>query len=352
MSEPIHTLPPISSLGFGKVFCPKHIVSKYKNGKWSEPELIDSIEFKLSLAAKVFHYSQEVFEGLKAYKSPNSGKVQIFRPDANVARMEKSCEALALPVFPNNIFQSSLKKLVLINKEWVPDDPGSLYLRPTMIGTSPTLGIGASEECLFFILASPVQGYFGNVKTDKPYGVRLIVEQSAIRAAPGGVGFAKTGGNYAASLKALSTARNAGYNDVIFLDAIEKKYIEELSGMNFMIVEDGVLKTPPLSDTILAGVTRDSILGIAKSKGIKVSEEKLDVFSVCKGIEEGSVTEAFACGTAAAISSIKSIDLNDKRYDLYTENEPGDITCSLYKSLKNIQLNIELGEFKDWVVEV
>lgn len=349
MNAVLKELLSLDELGFGKYFCPEMVVAKFIDGKWQPWSLVQAEEFSIHPAAKVFHYSQEVFEGMKVYKHPDC--LALFRPTANIQRMSRSCEALAMPAYPEEEYLKSLVELVKASQRFVPEEPGSLYLRPTMIGTSPFLGVAAASEYVFFILASPVGGYFGSVVADKPAGIRVRVSTKHVRAAPGGVGFAKTGGNYAASLKVLTDTRASGFNDVMFLDAVERKYIEELSGMNVMVVSGNKISTPPLGDTILPGITRDTLLKIAKADGMEIAEEKIDIHQVLEDIESGKNIEVLACGTAAVVTAIESITYKEKEYKVYS-GDPGPITTKLYSRLNDFQRGRSEPIESDWIHKI
>jgi len=345
----VTTLPPLDQIGFGKVYGPKMIKAETVDGKWTQWEMCDVERFQIHPGAKVLHYSQEVFEGMKAYK--HGDQAVLFRPDSNIKRMSFSSEKLAMLPFPEDEFLLALKTIVAAHSDFIPEEPGSLYLRPTLIGTSTSLGVAPAEDYIFYILVSPVGGYFGSVNSDKPATVRIRVAEEHVRAVRGGVGSAKTGGNYAASLQILKKTRAEGFNDCLFLDAIERRYIEELSGMNVMIVEDGVLKTPPLSDTILAGVTRDTLLKLAEVKGIATQECLIDINELFKGIQEGRVTEMFACGTAAVITSFESLTFKGQELKI-SNGQPGKVACELYQYLSDIHRGRVESPNSDWIVKI
>lgn len=346
----INELLPVETLGFGQFFAPFKVSSHYSHGNWSAIEQTTNLDIQISSAAKVFHYAQEIFEGLKAYKQV-SGKHVLFRPQANIKRMNESARIMAMPVMPEDLQMEAYKTVVSHLRHLVPNVPGALYLRPTMIGTSDSLGVAPSENYEFFVIASPVGGYFKDISADKPITVKIKVSENYVRAAPGGTGAAKTGGNYAASLRAIQEAKKLGYSNVLFLDAKEKSYIEELGGMNFFVVDEGVLKTPPLGDTILAGITRDSILRLAKSLDIVAKEETLSIFDVLEKIKSKKITEAFACGTAATISSISHIDYNGECLTIGSGTS-GEISTQLFKTLTQIFEGKQQAPESHWIVEV
>jgi branched-chain amino acid aminotransferase len=339
-------LPALNELGFGRFYCPWMIDCHTKDGKWGQWEMSEVKELSLHPGAKVFHYAQEIFEGLKAYKLDN-GQIALFRPDANIRRMTKSAEIMAMQSYPEKEYMDALKALTVKCKDFVPQQPGALYLRPTMIGTTSTLGVVPSTEYQFFILASPVGGYFGDIQTEKPASITVEVTETYVRAVRGGLGTAKTGANYAASLKAVSESKKKGFTNVLFLDAIERKYLEELSGMNVFVVIDGVLRTPSLGDTILPGVTRDSIIQIAKDLGIPVKEDRVSILDVIGGLQTGKTSELFACGTASAVTAISHIGWRGEKLAI----PGGPVATQIYQAL----IAMHAGRGKDtrgWLVTV
>jgi branched-chain amino acid aminotransferase len=243
-----------------------------------------------------------------------------------------------------------LKALVAKLSHLTPDLPGSLYLRPTMIGNSNSLGVAPASEYVFYVLACPVGGYFGDVSSDKPATVSIWISDKHVRAAKGGLGAAKTGANYAASLRAVAESKKLGFTNVMFLDAHERRYLEELSGMNVFIVEGGVLKTPPLGDTILAGVTRDSVIKIAKSLGITVQETPIAIDELLSGLAKGTVTEAFACGTASVITSIAELGWRGERVRV-ADGQAGPVATRLYQTLSGIHAGTVKPIDANWLVK-
>ncbi len=351
----LEKLKPVSELGFGQYFCPQYYRVFYRNGQWEKGEILPYRGLDLDPGAKVLHYGQEIFEGLKAYKSA-LGKNLLFRPDANWERLNRSAQILSMPDLPRDIFMESVQSLTRACRDFVPESPGTLYLRPTLIGISPTLGVAPSKDYLYFVIASPVGGYFGSTgDSGKPAAVSLWVTHEHVRAVRGGLGAAKAGANYAASLRAVGEAKKRGFANVLFLDALERKYLEELSGMNIFIVEKGVLKTPLLGDTILAGITRDSILKIAQAEQIPLQECQISIEQLLRGIKNGDVTEVFACGTGAAITAITEIGWHDEKYSV-ANKEVGPLSCRLYQKLSNIQFGKEKAPLSsgapDWNMDV
>jgi branched-chain amino acid aminotransferase len=289
--------------GFGRVFTDHVAVVRYNQAKgWHGARIEPRANFSLDPAAAVFHYAQEIFEGLKAYKRDDGG-VNLFRPDANARRFQDSAERMAMPALPEPVFLDAVEKLVRIDCAWIPGGEGSLYLRPFMIASEVFLGVKPSAEYIFAIIASPVGSYFKG----GPAPVSIWVSENYTRAAIGGTGAIKCGGNYAASLRAQAEAIEHGCDQVVFLDAVERRYIEELGGMNiFFVFDDGSLLTPPLG-TILPGITRDSIIALMKDSGTPVREEAYTIDQWRADVASGKLKEAFACGTAAVISPIGKV---------------------------------------------
>ncbi len=290
--------------GFGRVFTDHMVTIRYTEGTgWHDAKVTARKPISMDPAAAVLHYSQEIFEGLKAYRTSDGGAV-MFRPEANARRFQSSAERLAMPQLPEATFLEALDKLVTIDRDWIPDGEGSLYLRPFMFASEVFLGVKPSAEYLFAIIASPVGSYFKS----KGSAVSVWVSETLTRAAPGGTGAVKCGGNYAASLMAQLEAAQHGCEQVVFLDAVERRWVEELGGMNiFFVFDDGSMVTPPLGGTILPGVTRNSIITLAKDMNIKVREEPYAFDQWRKDATSGRVTETFACGTAAVLTPIGTV---------------------------------------------
>ncbi|PYD76404.1 branched-chain amino acid aminotransferase [Novacetimonas pomaceti] len=289
----------LANLGFGKVFTDHMAIIRYTAGQgWHDPVIRAYAPLSLDPAAAVLHYAQEIFEGMKAYRTAQGG-ITLFRPDANARRFRKSAERMAMAELPEDLFVEAVCQLVTVDREWVPARPDeSLYIRPFMIASEAFLGVKPASEYLFMVIASPVGAYFGE------QAVSVWVSEYC-RAAPGGTGEAKCGGNYAASLMAQKEAKGHGCAQVLFLDAVERRWIEEMGGMNvFFVLDDGSLLTPPLTGTILRGITRDSILRIARDQGLTVREEPYAIEQMYADVASGRLKEAFACGTAAVISPI------------------------------------------------
>src|SRR5882757_1798542 len=255
--------------GFGRVFTDHMVTIRYREGKgWHDAKITARVAIPMDPAAAVLHYSQQIFEGLKAYRDADGGAV-MFRPEANARRFQKSAHRLAMPILPEDAFLTACDELVKIDRDWVPEGDGSLYLRPVMFASEVFLGVKPSSEYLFLVIASPVGSYFKSGASS----VSVWVSSEYTRAAPGGTGAAKCGGNYAASLSAQAEAIEHGYEQVVFLDAVERRYVDELGGMNvFFVYDDGTLVTPPCGGTILSGITRDSVMTLAKENGQRVVE--------------------------------------------------------------------------------
>ncbi|MGH1571673.1 branched-chain amino acid aminotransferase [Methylobacterium sp. P31] len=320
--------------GFGKVFTDHMVVARYSAGRgWYDARIQAREAIPLDPAAAVLHYAQEIFEGLKAYRTADGGAA-LFRPDANARRFRRSAERMAMAPFPEDAFVEAVRKLVEIDRDWIPDTPdGSLYLRPFMIASEAFLGVKPASEYLFVTIASAVGSYF----KDPTGTVTVWVSEHFTRAAPGGTGAAKCGGNYAASLAAQAEAAGQGCEQVVFLDATERRYIEELGGMNvFFVFEDGTLVTPPLSDSILPGITRDSVIILAREAGLTVREEPYTIDAWRTDVREGRLTEAFACGTAAVITPIGTVK---GREDSFTigNGKAGPVAQRLRSMLVDIQ---------------
>ncbi len=326
------------------------VVSIFENGKWGKTEIKPLTPFSMHPGAKVLHYAQEIFEGLKAFKT-SSGKICLFRPQKNITRMTRSAEIMAIPPFPEDVFLDSMKALVSELKDFVPEEPGALYLRPTLIATNTALGVAPSTEYIFYVLASPVGGYFGSLAPGEPASVKVLVTDKYVRAVRGGLGAAKTGANYAASLRAVSEAKKNGFDNVLFLDAIERKYIEELSGMNVFFVEKNKLYTPSLGDTILDGVTRKSLIELAAlDNTIQIEEKSLDIHDILNKISQGQITEAFACGTGASVTSIVQFGFKSQNHTV-GNGKPGAVTRRLYKALTDIQFGRMAPPNSEWCLE-
>lgn len=327
----------IADPGFGRVFTDHMAVVRYSDAKgWHDARITARKPLSLDPAAAVLHYAQEIFEGLKAYRLAD-GAMAMFRPEANAQRFNASAGRLAMPELPEATFLESIRQLVRIDRDWFPTvDGGSLYIRPFMFASEVFLGVKPSAEYLYIVILSPVGGYF---KSGAP-AVSLWVSQNYTRAAPGGTGAAKCGGNYAASLVAQAEASKYGCDQVVFLDAAEHRWVEELGGMNiFFVHEDGSLQTPPLTGTILPGITRDSLMKLARAEGLTVREEPY-AFDQWRGdAESGKLVEAFACGTAAVVTPIGKVKFPEGEFRIGAGG-PGQTTLRIKQKLVDIQRGV------------
>jgi branched-chain amino acid aminotransferase len=333
----------INNLPFGKVFTDHMFIAEYSNGKWEKSHISPYSKLQLSPASSMMHYGQAIFEGLKAYRS-DSGEVLLFRPVENQKRLNVSAQRMAMPELSEEIFMEGMIELLRLDQNWVPAGDGrSLYLRPFMIATDDYIGVKPSDSYMFLIIASPVGAYY-----DHPLKVR--VEQSYFRAVEGGVGYVKASGNYGRSLYPSALAKKEGYDQLIWTDGREHKYVEESGTMNLMFVLDGKLITPSLSDTILAGITRDSVLTLARDWGMPVEERRISVDEIGKALADGSLTEAFGTGTAATIAHISHIGYEGKDHEL-----PALTDKSFSKRVNKALDNIRRGRAADphgWVYRV
>lgn len=323
-----------TELSFGAVFTDHMFTQEYHfPSGWHNEKISPYHLFHLDPAAAVLHYGQEIFEGLKAYRNV-SGGINLFRPLENFLRFNRSAERMVMPSVDPSLHLQVLKSLINLDQSWVPDQTdASLYIRPAMIATSPKLGLGAAEDYLHFIIMSPVGPYFkGGFEP-----VSVYVADEYRRAVRGGVGEAKTGGNYAASLFQSELMAKQGFTQVLWLDAIEGRFIEEVGAMNICFVYEGKeIVTPSLSGSILPGITRDSVLTLAPKLGYEVKETKLDIHEVLEDIRTGTITEVFGCGTAAVISPVGNLSFLGENY-LINNNEPGPVAKTLYDELTGIQ---------------
>jgi branched-chain amino acid aminotransferase len=324
----------LANPGFGRVFTDHMVTIRYADGKgWYDARVEPRAPIPMDPATAVLHYAQEIFEGLKAYHAADGG-VTMFRPDANARRFRQSAERMAMAQLPDELFLGSLHELVQIDREWIPTtEDGSLYLRPFMYASEVYLGVKPSSEYLYVLIASPVGSYFsGGVRP-----VSVWVSQGYTRAAPGGTGAAKCGGNYAASLIAQAEAIDHGCDQVVFLDAVQGKYVDELGGMNVCYVyADGTLVTPPLSGTILPGITRDSVLTLARDKGLRTVERPYSFEEWRADAASGQLREAFACGTAAVITPIGTVKYGQDEF-LIGDGGAGPVTTDLRQQLVDVQ---------------
>jgi branched-chain amino acid aminotransferase len=322
----------LANPGFGRVFTDHMAIIRYDQAKgWHGARIAARANFSLDPATAVLHYAQEIFEGLKAYKSGEGG-VNLFRPDANARRFRNSAERMAMVPLPEALFIEAVEQIIRIDRAWIPGGEGSLYIRPFMIANEVFLGVKPSAEYLFAVITSPVGSYFKG----GPAPVSIWVSQNYTRAAVGGTGDAKCGGNYAASLRAQAEAIEHGCDQVVFLDAVERRYVEELGGMNvFFVFDDGALLTPPLG-TILPGITRDSIIALARDAGTRVREEPYTIDQWRADAASGRLKEAFACGTAAVVSPIGTVRSASGDF-VINGGVAGPVAMALRKQLVDIQ---------------
>ncbi|MBR6584202.1 MAG: branched-chain amino acid aminotransferase [Firmicutes bacterium] len=338
---------PEGPLGFGKIFTDHMFIMNYTEGKgWHDPRIVPYQDLTLSPACMVFHYGQEMFEGLKAYKGED-GKSYLFRPDMNGKRTNNTNDRLCIPQIPVEDFVQAVQAVVKVDEDWIPTEPGtSLYIRPFIIATEPFLGVNVSETYLFMIIMSPSGAYYAEGL--KPVGI--WIEDDYVRAVKGGMGYAKTGGNYAASLAAQVKAHDGGYSQVLWLDGVERKYIEEVGAMNIFFKIDGKIVTPELNGSILPGITRDSVLTICRDWGLPVEERKISVDELIEAQKAGKLEEVFGSGTAAVISPVGKLRYKD---DVMTigNGEIGEISQKLYDTVTGIQLG-KLEDKFGWRLEV
>ncbi|MBB1022442.1 branched-chain amino acid aminotransferase [Dietzia sp. E1] len=323
--------------GFGKHFTDHMVTIPYAGGAWGTPVVEAYAPLSIDPSAVVLHYAQTIFEGLKAYRQADDS-IASFRPEQNAARFNRSARRLAMPQLPEELFMESLRQIVAIDRDWVPAAGGeeALYLRPFMIATETGLGVRPADEYLYSVIASPAGAYFS--RGVAPVSVWLSTEY--VRASPGGTGAAKFGGNYAASLAAQEQAAAKGCDQVVWLDAIERKYVEEMGGMNLFFVlgagDSAEIVTPELSGSLLPGVTRDSLLQLARHLGYRVTERKVSVDEWESGVASGEISEVFACGTAAVITPVGSVQHAGGGYTI-GDGGPGAITMRLRETLTGIQ---------------
>lgn len=294
---------------FGNVYSDHMFIADYRDGQWQDLRIVPYGDLSISPANTTLHYASTIFEGLKANRSAD-GEILVFRPDANARRMQKSAERMCMPPIPEELFMNGLSELIKLDSDWVPTAPNTaLYIRPFQLAMDPYIGIRPSETYQFLIITGPVGAYYAEP-------VKVKIETKYTRAAQGGTGFAKTGGNYAAALKPAVDAQKEGFNQLIWTDAKTHEFVEESGTMNLMFVINDTLITAPTGDTILPGITRDSIIQLAKDQGMPVEERPVKVTEVINAIKDGSMQEAFGAGTAATVAQIKMIHHDGVNYDL------------------------------------
>ena len=325
--------PDQNSLGFGKFFTDHMFVMDYAADQgWYNARIEPFGPLILHPASTVFHYGAEIFEGMKAYRRPD-GEVQLFRPEENMKRLNSSAERLSLPQIPVEESLEALKAFVNVEKDWVPSAPGtSLYLRPFLFGNDETLGVHTIHNAKFVIIASPVGAYYKEGLNP----VKIMIETRDVRAVRGGTGYAKCGGNYAASMRAGDRAAAEGYSQVLWLDGVERKYIEEVGAMNVMFLINDTVVTPALTGSVLPGITRKSCIELLHEMGIKVEERLLSVDELAEAVKTGALKEAWGCGTAAVVSPIGELRMDDVKYQI-ADGGIGKLTQKLYDTLTAIQ---------------
>lgn len=338
---------PENPLVFGTIFTDHMFIMDYVEGQgWIDPRVIPYQPLSLEPSAMVFHYGQEMFEGLKAYKTAE-GKTLLFRPDKNIERANNTNERICIPTIPEEDFLQAIKTVVKTDEAWIPTKEGtSLYIRPFIIATDPFLGVRPSNTYKFIIILSPVGAYY-------PEGlnpVKIWIEDEFVRAVRGGLGEAKTGANYVASMKAQDKAHHGGYSQVLWLDGVERKYIEEVGAMNIFFKIDGKIITPKLNGSILPGVTRDSVIKLSRHWGLSVEERKISIDEIYEAYKAGTLEEVFGTGTAAVISPVGELKWDDHIMPV-KDGGIGEYSQKLYDTVTGIQLGKIPDEFH-WTVEV
>ncbi len=339
--------PDSSTLGFGKIFTDHMFMMDWNSEKgWYNARIVPFGRIDLHPASTVLHYGSEIFEGLKAYRRKD-GKVQMFRPIENIRRMNRSAERLCLPEIPEDLAMEVLTTFVELEQDWTPSAEGtSLYLRPFMYGNDESLGVHAVHNATYVIIASPVGSYYAEGINP----VRIMIEDQDVRAVRGGTGYAKCGGNYAASNRAGERAAQQGYSQVLWLDGVERKYIEEVGAMNVMFKIGGKIVTPMLSGSILPGITRMSCIAVLKDKGYDVEERLLSIDELAVAMENGTLEEAWGCGTAAVVSPIGELCYKGVKYPV-NNGQIGEVTQMLYDTLTGIQWGKVEDKF-GWIQEI
>ncbi len=334
-------------LVFGTIFTDHMFIMDYETGKgWHDARVVPYGPLSLDPSAMVYHYGQEMFEGLKAYKT-EEGKTLLFRPQKNIERANNTNRRICIPEIPEEDFLDAIKAIVKADEAWIPTKEGtSLYIRPFIIATDPFLGVRPSDTYKFMIILSPVGAYY-------PEGlnpVKIWIEDEYVRAVKGGIGEAKTGGNYVASLKSQVKAHEAGYSQVLWLDGVERKYIEEVGAMNIFFKINGTIVTPQLNGSILPGVTRDSVIQLCKEWGLQVNERKITIDEIYEAFQDGTLEEVFGTGTAAVISPVGQLRW-DEHIMKVKDGGIGEISQKLYDTITGIQLG-KIEDAHNWTVEV
>jgi len=337
------TVTDFSQLPFGKVFSDHMFIAEYENGEWTNLQVLPYGPILMSPAISALHYGQAIFEGMKAYRLAD-GKDSVFRAEKNFERFNKSATRMAMPSIPEDIFMQGIAALIEIDNKWVPNQDGySLYIRPVMFATDPYLGVKASDKYTFALLTTPTGPYYSKA-------LKVKIETEYTRADEGGVGYAKTAGNYARSLYPFAEAQKEGFDQLIWTDAVSHEFIEEAGTANLIFVIDGKLVTPSVRSTVLDGVTRDTIIKLAKKAGIEVEERRVSVKEVIEGIENGRLTDAFAAGTAATVTPIGEIGYQGQVYKL-TDPSTRTVSAGIAKTLNDIRYGLAPDEFGwNWIV--
>lgn len=336
-----------SKLGFGQYFSDHMFLMEYDADRgWHSARIEPRKPLNLDPAAMVLHYGQAVFEGLKAYRGKDDG-IYLFRHRRNLERLQRSCERLEIPTYPLDVVEEGLRELVLLDREWIPRTKGtSLYIRPTVIAIDPFLGVRPSNSYYFFIIVGPVGAYYAEGFNP----VKIWVSEEYVRAVRGGVGDAKCAGNYAASLKAQMQARREGYTQVLWLDALERKYVEEVGTMNMFFVLDGKVVTAPLTGSILPGITRDSVIRLCRRWDMEVEERLVSIDEVVEGAGSGALAEAFGTGTAAIVSPVGWVRYKGTEHEV-NGGEVGPLSRRLYDTLLDMQYGLEPAP-EGWVERI
>lgn len=339
--------PDEKDLVFGRNFTDHMFIMDYEEGKgWYDPRIVPYGPLELDPATTVFHYAQETFEGLKAYRRAD-GQIQLFRVKDNMKRLNQSNDRLCIPQFDEEFAIEAIKKVVEVDKDWIPTSKGtSLYIRPFIIATDAYVGVKVSATYKFMVILSPVGSYY----KEGINPTKIYVEDKYVRAVPGGMGYAKTGGNYAASLKAQIEANKKGYTQVLWLDGKERKYVEEVGTSNAFFVIDDIVYTAPIEGSILAGITRDTTITLLKEMGIEVREERFTIDQLYKWHEEGRLQEAFATGTAAVVSPIGVLGWKGNDI-IINNNEVGEIAQKIYGAITQVQ-NGEIEDTHNWIIKL
>ena len=339
--------PDESALGFGQYFTDHMFIMDYTRKKgWHDARIVPFGNLSLHPACTVFHYGAEIFEGMKAYRTAD-GSIQLFRPEQNFARLNSSAERMRLPLVDEEFALKALTELIKLDADWVPHAPGtSLYIRPFLFGADPKLGVHSIDRSVFIIILSPVGSYY----KEGINPVKIMIETEDVRAVRGGTGYTKCGGNYGASNRAGEKAEQAGYSQVLWLDGVERKYIEEVGAMNVMFKIGDEIVTPALTGSILPGITRNSILQILRDEGAKVSERLLSIDELIEALENGKLKEGWGCGTAAVVSPIGQLYYNGKTYTINNGNI-GETTQKLYDTLTGIQWG-RIADTRGWVYPI